>query len=115
MGIFARLSVIQGPDKGKELRFSSGVISVGRFKDSDLYISDNDLGVSGKHFEVRFKKGEYYLYNYGSNGTRVNGKDVKEGLLRDGDQIGIGFSTVLQFRLEGVTDYGVKGDYESSL
>jgi predicted component of type VI protein secretion system len=114
MGIFATLSVIQGPDKGKEIRFSSGLVSVGRFKNSDLYISNNDMGVSGKHFEVRFKKGKYYLYNYGSNGTLVNGRDVKEGLLRDGDQIGIGFSTVLQFRLEGVTEYGVKGDLDSS-
>ena len=115
MGILAVLTVIQGPDKGREIRFSSGLISVGRFKNSDLCISDSDLGVSGKHFEVRFKKGKYYLYNYGSNGTLVNGRDVKEGLLRDGDQIGIGFSTVFQFRLEGVTEYGVKGDYDSSL
>ena len=114
MSIFATLTVIQGPDKGKELRFSSGAISVGRFKDSDIIISDNDLGVSGKHFEVRFKKGNYYLYDFSKNGTLVNGKEIREGLLSDGDQIGIGFSTVLQFRLEGVTEYGVKGDHKDS-
>ncbi|MFQ6002123.1 MAG: FHA domain-containing protein [Candidatus Zixiibacteriota bacterium] len=115
MSIFARLTVIQGPDKGKELKFSSGAISVGRFKNSDMVISNNDLGVSGKHFEVRFKKGNYYLYNYGKNGTFVNGKEIREGLLSDGDQIGIGFSTILQFRLEGVTEYGIRPDHENAL
>jgi len=114
MNIFARLTVIQGPDKSKELRFSSELISVGRFKNSGLVISDSDLGVSGKHFEVRFRKGKYYLYNYGKNGTLVNGKEISEGVLNDGDQIGIGFSTLLQFRLEGVTEYEVRKDHGRS-
>lgn len=105
MNVFARLTIIQGPDQGKELRFSSELITVGRFKNSSLMISDNDLGVSGKHLEIRFKKGNYYLYNYGKNGTLVNGKEIGEGQLNDGDQIGIGFSTLLQFRLEGLTEY----------
>jgi pSer/pThr/pTyr-binding forkhead associated (FHA) protein len=115
MSIFARLSVIQGPDKGKELRFSSGIIRIGRFKDSDLVISDNDMGVSGKHFEVRFKRDKYYLYDYSKNGTFVKGKEVREGILEDGDQIGIGFSTVIQFRLEGVTECGIKTNHDDSL
>lgn len=114
MGIFARLTIIQGPDRGKELRFDSGAITVGRFKNSDLVISDNDQGVSGKHFEIRFRKGNYYLYNYGKNGTFVNGKEIREGILNDGDQIGIGFSTLLQFRLEGVTEYERKADYNDT-
>jgi pSer/pThr/pTyr-binding forkhead associated (FHA) protein len=105
VSVFARLTIIQGPDQGKELRFSSELITVGRFKNCSLVISDNDLGVSGKHLEIRLKKGNYYLYNYGKNGTLVNGKEISEGLLSDGDQIGIGFSTLLQFRLEGVTEY----------
>lgn len=114
MSIFARLTIIQGPDRGKDLKFTTGVITVGRFPNSDLAISDNDMGVSGKHFEIRFRKGNYYLYNYGQNGTFVNGREVREGHLEDGDQIGIGFSTVLQFRLEGVTEFGIKPDQGDS-
>ena len=115
MNIFARLSIIQGPDKGKDLKFATEIITVGRLKSSDLVITDNDMGVSGKHFEIRYKKGNYYLYNYGQNGTFVNGAEIREGILEDGDQIGIGFSTVLQFRLEGVTEYGIRKDQDDSL
>lgn len=104
MAVSAKLMIIGGGDRGKMVRITEGAICVGRYPNSDLVISDEDLGVSGKHFEIRYRKGEYCIYNYGKNGTFVNGKEIREGVLNDGDQVQIGFSTVLQFTLEGLTE-----------
>ena len=104
MSTNAKLLIIGGSDRGKAVKISEGIITVGRYPNSDLVISDEDLGVSGKHFEIRYRKGKYCIYNYGKNGTFVNGKEIGEGVLNDGDQIQIGFSTVLQFTFEGLTE-----------
>lgn len=106
MAVSAKLTIIGGSDRGKELSITEAPIAVGRYPTGDLVISDADLGVSGKHFEIRYRRGEYCIYNYGKNGTLVNGREVSEGVLNDGDQIQIGFSTVLQFKLEGLTKMG---------
>jgi len=103
MAVSAKLTIIEGSDRGKVLAIAEAPITVGRYPNGDLVISDEDLGVSGKHFEIRYRRGEYCIYNYGKNGTFVNGREISEGVLNDGDQIQIGFSTVLQFKLEGLT------------
>ena len=104
MSTSAKLLVIEGPDRGKTVKITEEMIMVGRYPSSDLVISTQDLGVSGKHFEIRYRQGSYCIYNYGKNGTFVNGKEIREGVLSDGDQIQIGFTTVLQFTLEGATE-----------
>ena len=106
MAVSAKLTIIGGSDRGKVLTISEAPVTVGRYPTGDLVISDADLGVSGKHFEIRYRRGEYCIYNYGKNGTFVNGREISEGVLKDGDQIQIGLSTVLQFKLEGVTKIG---------
>ena len=49
--------------------------------------------ISGKHCEIRFEKGGYWLHDVSTNGTFVNGSPHRLNapyLLRDGDRLNIG-------------------------
>lgn len=62
---------------------------VGRLADNDIVI--NDKRVSRHHAEVAERSGRWVLRDYGStNGTAVNGKIVKEAVLKPGDAISLG-------------------------
>lgn len=62
---------------------------VGRLPDNDIVL--NDKRVSRHHAEVTQRGGRWLLRDTGStNGTAVNGKVVKESLLKPGDTISLG-------------------------
>jgi len=62
---------------------------VGRLPDNDIVL--NDKRVSRYHAEVVQRGGRWTLRDTGStNGTAVNGKIVKEALLKPGDTISLG-------------------------
>jgi len=59
----------------------------------DWTLPDPNMFVSGRHCEVRFEKGGYWLYDVSRNGTFVNGSQQRvksPHLLANGDRLQIG-------------------------
>ncbi len=68
-------------------------IDIGRDAHLDWTLPDPTRYVSGKHCEVRFKDGEYWLYDVSTNGTYLNGSQFRLDApyrLQDGDRLVIG-------------------------
>jgi pSer/pThr/pTyr-binding forkhead associated (FHA) protein len=86
----ALLQVKRGPNAGSTFLLDADLSSVGRGTDSDVFL--DDITVSRKHamFERR-DSGEWFVRDAGSlNGTYVNGEQVDETKLANGDQVQIG-------------------------
>ena len=69
----------------------ANTFTIGRTKNSDM--SMKDMAISKSHAVIRFSKGSFFIEDCGStNGTRLNGKRVKDTpvLLRDKDVIALG-------------------------
>ena len=63
--------------------------SIGRFAQNMLQI--DEPSVSGHHADIFLKAGKYHLRDAGStNGTFVNGEQIKDAILRSGDQVRLG-------------------------
>src|SRR5579864_2511269 len=68
-------------------------LDIGRDQHLDWTLPDPSRLVSGKHCEIRFRDGGYWLHDVSTNGTFVNGADYRLDapyLLRDGDRLSIG-------------------------
>lgn len=90
----ARLRVIKGADEGKEFDLTEPVITIGR--DSCNKICLRDTLVSCCHAEFRQGAGGFSLVDHGSrNGTLVNGCKITEVVLKPGDEILIGQTTLV--------------------
>ena len=64
------------------------VVTVGRDQSNLLCIPNQN--VSSKHFEIRFDKGSYKIFDKNSlNGVLVNGRKIKDCVLNNGDIITI--------------------------
>lgn len=71
-------------------------IRIGRQSDNDLVVPDP--GVSRHHAEVVAESGDFLVRDLGStNGTHVNGEQIDEHRLLDGDRITVGHSSI-EFR-----------------
>ncbi|RLB59450.1 MAG: hypothetical protein DRI34_01780 [Deltaproteobacteria bacterium] len=91
------LTILAGPDKGKKFDFDRVEITIGRTMENDVVLTDP--GISRQHLSIRDKGGAYILKDLGSsNGTRLNGKPVKQEVLSSGDIIELGGARV---RFEG--------------
>ncbi len=77
----ARLRVVRGPDKGKELELGEQArVLIGTHPDAELSITDTS--VSRRHAELRLDAAGYVLRDLGSsNGIRVGGVQVLEVVL----------------------------------
>jgi Protein of unknown function (DUF3662)/Inner membrane component of T3SS, cytoplasmic domain len=83
---------------GKRLELTKRRAVIGRSKDCDVQVAD--ANVSRRHAEVRQEGAEHWLVDLDStNGTEVNGRQLKRAKLRPGDTITVG-STELVFRRE---------------
>ena len=83
-----KIIIKSGPDKGRTFLVSKKAI-VGRDKDIDVDL--NDLQVSRHHVEVTLKKGIINIKDLGSsNGTIVDGKNIKEVQISSGETVTIG-------------------------
>ncbi|WP_394887187.1 type VI secretion system-associated FHA domain protein TagH [Mesorhizobium sp. AaZ16] len=63
----------------------------------DWTLPDPNMFISGRHCEVRFEKGGYWLYDFSRNGTFVNGSRQRVSSpyrLNSGDRLTIGHYTV---------------------
>jgi len=82
-------------DDGRRVEIGEQALSVGRMPECDVALSDSN--VSRKHAEIRRQGAGFVVVDLGStNGTRVNGAQVKQRLLNNGDEITVG-STRLRF------------------
>lgn len=80
---------------GGEYPLAGGTTRIGRGVDADIRI--DDAGVSRHHVDVIIGR-DATIRDLGStNGTYVDGKRIKEAILRDGSQIQVG-ATSLTFR-----------------
>lgn len=87
------IRIKDGPSKGAVYTLQGQVITIGR--DTEAHIQIMDQGVSRQHAEI-FSVGEmYFIRDLGSrNGTYVNEERIGEELLREGDHIRIGQTTL---------------------
>jgi hypothetical protein len=84
--------LVDGTTRHFELRQGSNLI--GRGSDADLQLLDQ--GVSRRHVDVQFDGSFATVYDLGStNGTSVNGHEVKSQLLRHGDVIRLGHTRLV--------------------
>jgi pSer/pThr/pTyr-binding forkhead associated (FHA) protein len=81
---------------------------VGR-KEGDLLL--DDPLVSGRHCQIVSRNGDYVLQDLGStNGTMVDGRLVREVVLKPGNEVAIGSTRLILFT--GVSDVGGGDDLE---
>jgi transcriptional regulator with GAF, ATPase, and Fis domain len=86
-----KLVVIKGPQRGTEFLIAADVIQVGKAPDNDLVIGDET--VSRQHFAiVRDAKGYLLRDLQSTNGTFLDGAEIKEAYIRAGAVIGAGAS-----------------------
>lgn len=88
---------------GRRLPLSAAVTTIGRDRSADVVV--DDPGISRRHAEVRISHDgphlQVLLRDLGStNGTYLNGEQIGDEELRDGDRITMGRSSLV-FRLEG--------------
>jgi len=78
-------------------------IDIGRDTHLDWTLPDPTRTISGKHCEVRYRDGGYWLYDVSTNGTFLEGSDGRlkaPHQLRDGDRLTIGHY-IIAVALEG--------------
>src|SRR5688572_12482562 len=90
-----KLVVVKGPQRGTEFVVSADVIRVGKAPENDLAVTDET--VSRVHFEiVRDAKGYLVRDLKSTNGTFLDGAEIKEAYLRAGSTVSAG-ATELKF------------------
>ncbi|MSR55991.1 MAG: FHA domain-containing protein [Gemmataceae bacterium] len=90
----AHLRVIKSADEGKQFDLTEPVVTIGR--DGCNKICLRDTLVSRCQAEFRQGAGGFSLVDHGSrNGTLVNGCKITEVVLKPGDQILIGQTTLV--------------------
>lgn len=98
----AKLHLIKGNPKGKQVEIPSGTLTVGRAEDSDLIIASTR--VSRHHCEIVNDDGRLAIRDKGSgNGTFVNGAKIQEETLEAGDEVRIGPLTFV-VEIDGVRE-----------
>jgi diguanylate cyclase (GGDEF)-like protein len=92
--------VIAGGTVGQMYKLQVADVFIGRATDAEIRVDDE--GVSRKHARVSTTpNNQVILIDLGStNGTYVNGMKVSEQVLRDGDKVQIGSTTVLKFQYQ---------------
>src|ERR1700689_727368 len=82
------------PDGGPvRIEIKGRGLDIGRDQHLDWTLPDPSRHVSGKHCEIRFREGGYWLHDVSRNGTFVNGAQFRleaPHLLRGGDRLSIG-------------------------
>jgi DNA-binding NtrC family response regulator len=92
------LVVIDGPSRGSRLRVENGFARVGSASASDLSLSD--FTVSRVHCEIRVHPNGVSIKDCGStNGTYVEGVNVREGDVQPGASVRVGRSV---FRIDSI-------------
>jgi diguanylate cyclase (GGDEF)-like protein len=111
----AYLIVLAGSNVGEMFKISSGEVTIGRGQGVDIQILDE--GISRKHAQIRLVNGEMTIEDLESrNGTFANGQKIARHVLRDGDKIQVGSTTILKFTYHDNLDETFQRQmYESAL
>ncbi|HET6612578.1 MAG TPA: FHA domain-containing protein, partial [Kofleriaceae bacterium] len=85
----AKLVVLKGPERGTEHVITSDLIRVGKSPDNDLVLTDET--VSRFHFEIARDPKGYLLRDLQStNGTLLDGAEIREAYIRAGSVLTAG-------------------------
>lgn len=88
------LRVIDGADRGRTYAALATPITIGREEGNTIQL--NDERISRYHVKIQEDQAKIILTDLAStNGTKVNGEDVQLRILRFGDLISLGRSTLL--------------------
>lgn len=80
---------ISQEDSSREVSITANVTTIGRHAENAVVIEDTT--VSGRHAEIHFEGGKFYLVDLdSSNGTELNGVKVSKSALSDGDSFSCG-------------------------
>ena len=111
----AYLIVIVGQSVGEMHRLTKDTTVIGRSNLVDVQLIDD--GVSRKHAELELREGEIVLRDLGSrNGTYCNGERVSERVLKDGDKLQVGSTTILKFTFSDALEESFQQQlYDSAL
>ena len=96
--------IIQSPEGREKFPLAKDQISIGRSRESDIFLADQWL--SRHHAEIRKRGDAYYLADLKSkNGTLLNGQPIQEETrLRPGDVITLGEQTLTFSTVEAAED-----------
>ena len=84
-----------GPKKGAEYTITGGRTIIGRGTGADIIL--DEATISRMHAAIEYRRSKFFLRDLGSmNGTRVEGKSIKEIQLTQGDKFQIG-DVVIEF------------------
>lgn len=104
-----RLVMLAGPTPGAEFPLTGDRVTIGRAEDATISVNHNS--VSRLHCEIHaLGEGRYEIVDKGSsNGVRVNGSDLRRGIIEAGDVLELGdvrlrFVGAGQIFLPGVGD-----------
>jgi two-component system, cell cycle response regulator len=109
------LIVLSGRHIGSMVKVEQEVV-VGRSSDAGLQIQDD--GVSRHHLQlVRSQAGQVVARDMGSrNGSFVNNERISEVVLKDGDKIRVGSTTILKFSYQDTLDESFQQEmYDAAL
>jgi two-component system, cell cycle response regulator len=99
----AYLLVLVGRSMGQMYELSGDGCVIGRTAPSTVRVPEE--GISRQHAELTRRNGEVIIRDLGStNGTFVNGEQITEHVLADGDKIQIGSTTILKFSFHDALD-----------
>lgn len=88
------LSFTAGPLKGKKVRLTKTIVTVGRKPPADIVIPDPTVSSAHALFEI-FNEDVTLKDNDSTNGTLVNGQKIKKAKVNNMDEIGFGDSRAL--------------------
>jgi len=90
------ITVVRGPYKGRDFVFTTDVVTLGKAPQNDIPLPDET--VSRQHMEIQRDTKGYLLRDLGStNGTYLDGAEIREAFLRNGSQVTVG-ETRFRFR-----------------
>lgn len=88
------LRVLEGADRGQVFHIDNAPITLGREEGNSIQL--NDERVSRFHVKIQQDHGDLVLTDLEStNGTKVNNEEVQLRILRHGDMITVGRSTLI--------------------
>ncbi len=99
----AYLVVLTGSNVGSMHKLEAAETVLGRSNQADLRLTDD--GISRRHARILKAGGDVIIEDLNSaNGTMVNGELVTQRVLKNGDKISIGASTVVRFSFNDTLD-----------
>lgn len=101
----AYLVIKQGPQAGKRVELWKDCTTIGRTRNCDIFLED--LAVHRKQASIIFHPSVGYVLrdDHGSSDSLINGRPVREQLLKDGDQLCFGNTVLTFFAHEGTRPF----------